>query len=92
VEKPKPPPIPGCSPHSTPKGLRSELRFRLPKYNCGLGCQPNHMAKQTIHDILEYFREDPKYILNLLKSIITVSVETMTVVNGLPALKEKKGP
>jgi hypothetical protein len=34
---------------------------------------------------------DPKYILNLLKSIITVSVETMTVVNGLPAQKEKKG-
>jgi len=27
---------------------------------------------------------DPKYILNLLKSIITVRMETMKVVNGLP--------
>ena len=34
---------------------------------------------------------DPKYILNLLKSVITVSVETMKIVNGLPALKERKG-
>ena len=33
---------------------------------------------------------DPKCILNLLKSIITVSVETITIVNALPALKEKK--
>jgi hypothetical protein len=28
--------------------------------------------------------------LNLLKSIITVSVETMKVVNGLPGLMERK--
>jgi predicted helicase len=33
---------------------------------------------------------EPEYILNLLKSIITVSLETMKVVNGLPALNEKK--
>jgi len=29
----------------------------------------------------------PKYILNLLKSIITVSLETMKVVDGLHSLK-----
>jgi predicted helicase len=33
---------------------------------------------------------EPEYILNLLKSIITVSLETMKVVNGLPGLKERK--
>jgi hypothetical protein len=29
--------------------------------------------------------------MNPLKRIITVSVETITIVNALPALKEKKG-
>jgi hypothetical protein len=33
---------------------------------------------------------DPKYILNLLKSINTASVETMKIVNALPALRERK--
>jgi hypothetical protein len=32
---------------------------------------------------------DPKYILDLLKSFITASMETMKIVNGLPALKER---
>jgi predicted helicase len=41
---------------------------------------PNDWAKE--HD-------DPKYIINLLKSVITVSVETMKIVNGLPPLNEK---
>jgi predicted helicase len=34
--------------------------------------------------------EDPQYILNLVKRIVRVSLETMKIVNGLPALKEKK--
>ena len=42
---------------------------------------PNDWAKE--HD-------EPKYILNLLKRIITVSIETMKVVKSLPALNEKK--
>ena len=42
---------------------------------------PNSWARE--HD-------DPKYILNLLKSIITVSVETMKVVNGLPPMLERE--
>jgi len=41
---------------------------------------PNDWAKE--HD-------DPRYILNLLKRIITVSLETMKIVNALPALKQK---
>lgn len=32
--------------------------------------------------------EDPAYILNLLKQIIRVSLETVRIVNGLPALNE----
>ena len=47
---------------------------------------------QIVNDPNDWAREhdDPKYILNLLKSIITVSLETMKVVNGLPALNERK--
>lgn len=33
---------------------------------------------------------EPQYILNLLKSIITVSLETMRIVNALQALKERQ--
>ena len=44
-----------------------------------------------INDPNDWGREhgDSKYILNLLKSIITVSLETMKIVNGLPALNER---
>jgi predicted helicase len=43
-----------------------------------------------LNDPNDWTREydDLKYILNLLKSIITVSLETMKVVEGLPGLKE----
>jgi predicted helicase len=34
--------------------------------------------------------DDPKYILNLVKRIVRVSLETMKIVNGLPALNEKE--
>ena len=47
----------------------------------GITNDPNDWARE--HD-------DPQYILNLLKRIITVSLETMKVVNALPALKERK--
>jgi len=33
--------------------------------------------------------ENPRYILNLIKSIITVSVESVKIVNSLPALEER---
>jgi predicted helicase len=47
---------------------------------------------QIVNDPNDWAREhnDPKYILNLLKSIITVSMETLKVVEALPALKERK--
>jgi predicted helicase len=48
----------------------------------GLTNNPNDWANE---------HQDPAYILNLLKRIITVSMETMKVVNGLPALNERTG-
>jgi predicted helicase len=47
----------------------------------GLTNNPNDWATE---------HEDPAYILNLLKRIITVSMDTMEIVNALPALEEKK--
>jgi len=43
---------------------------------------------QILNDPNEW-SDDPKYILNLVKRIITVSVETMKIVNSLPPLNEK---
>jgi predicted helicase len=34
------------------------------------------------------YSEDPRYIIDLVKRIVTVSVETMKIVNSLPALNE----
>lgn len=50
----------------------------------------NHSG--ILNDPNDWVREhdDPKYILNLLKSIITVSLETMKIVKGLPELREIK--
>jgi predicted helicase len=44
----------------------------------GIKNDPNDWAKE--HD-------DPSYILNLLLRVITVSLETMEIVNSLPTLK-----
>jgi predicted helicase len=47
---------------------------------------------QIVNDPNDWAREhnDPQYILNLLKRIITVSLDTMKIVNKLPALNERK--
>jgi predicted helicase len=56
-------------------------RYQLSKdKDSGILNNPNDWAKE---------RDDPKYILNLLKRIITVSMETMKIVNALPPLNEK---
>ena len=47
----------------------------------GIRNDPNDWARE---------HNDPRYILNLLKRVITVSVETMKIVNTLPALNERK--
>ena len=33
---------------------------------------------------------DPEYIVNLIKRVVRVSLETMKIVNSLPPIKEKK--
>jgi len=44
----------------------------------GITNDPNDWAKE---------HEDPQYILNLLLSVITVSVKTVEVVEGLPKVE-----
>ena len=72
-------------------GSRSAIEWILERYQVktdkasGIRNDPNDWA--TEHD-------DPEYILNLLKRIVTVSVETVAIVNALPALRirETKRP
>ena len=46
----------------------------------GIANDPNDWAKE---------HQKPRYILDLLKSVITVSIETMKIVNSLPPLNER---
>lgn len=48
-------------------------------------------ASGIINDPNDY-SDDPRYIVNLIESLITVSVNTMEIVDGLPALREKPQP
>ena len=47
----------------------------------GIRNEPNDWARE---------HNQPRYILDLLKRIVRVSLETMKIVNALPALKERK--
>ena len=56
-------------------------RYQMDKdKDSGIVNNPNDWAKEL---------GDPEYILKLLKSVVTVSMETMKVVNSLPPLNEK---
>lgn len=48
-----------------------------------------HKESQLVNDPNDYCREvsDPRYIIDLIKRIVTVSVETNKIVAGLPALE-----
>ena len=65
-------------------GSRSAIKWIIERYrvkqdkDSGIVNDPNDCA--TEHD-------DPEYILNLLKRIVTVSVETVAIVNSLPSLR-----
>lgn len=65
-------------------GSRSAVEWILERYQVtthkgsGIVNDPNDWA--TEHD-------DPEYIFNLLKRIVTVSVETVRIVKSLPALR-----
>ena len=47
----------------------------------GIRNDPNDWAKEV---------GDPRYIIDLVKRVVRVSLETMKIVNGLPALNERK--
>ena len=56
-------------------------RYQMDKdKDSGILNNPNDWSKE---------QGDPEYILKLLKSVVTVSMETMKVVNALPPLNEK---
>ncbi len=62
-------------------GSRSALEWILDRYrvtvhsDSGIRNDPNDWS------------DDPRYIIDLVKRIVTVSVETMHIVDGLPALR-----
>lgn len=48
-------------------------------------------ASGIVNDPNEY-SEDPRYIVDLVKSVVTVSMETLNIVNMLPPLRERSQP
>jgi len=55
-------------------------RFAVDK-ETGIHNDPNDWARE---------HEQPRYILDLIKRVVRVSIETMKIVNGLPPLNERK--
>jgi len=47
----------------------------------GIRNDPNDWARE---------HQQPRYILDLIKRVVRVSIETMKIVNGLPPLNERK--
>ena len=48
-------------------------------------------ASGIVNDPNEY-SDDPRYIVDLVKCVVTVSMETLNVVNMLPPLRERPQP
>ena len=48
-------------------------------------------ASGIMNDPNEY-SDDPRYIVDLVKRVVRVSMETLEIVNSLPALNEKPQP
>ena len=48
-------------------------------------------ASGIVNDPNEY-SDDPRYIVDLVKSVVTVSMETLNIVNMLPPLRERPQP
>ena len=63
---------------------RSALEWIMDRYQV-----TTHKDSQIVNDPNEYCREigDPRYILDLIKRIVRMSVETMKIVEQLPALE-----
>ena len=48
-------------------------------------------ASGIVNDPNDY-SDDPRYIVDLVERVVTVSMETIAIVNELPALNEKAQP
>jgi hypothetical protein len=65
-------------------GSRSAVEWVIDRYYV-----KTDKASGIVNDPNDWSREagDPRYILDLLARVVTVSVETMRIVDGLPALE-----
>lgn len=77
--------IPEAAQRYTVNG-RSPLEWIIDRYQV-----KTDKASGIINEPNDY-SDDPRYIVNLIESLITVSVNTMEIVDGLPALWEKPQP
>jgi predicted helicase len=70
-------------------GSRSAVEWIIDRYHI-----KTDKASGIVNDPNDWSREvgDPRYIIDLLARVVTVSVETMQIVDGLPALKIRNGP
>ena len=73
--------------HDYVVGPRSALAWLIDRY-----LVKTDKASGIVNDVNDWGLEhgDPRYILDLVKRITTVSLETMTIVRGLPELREAK--
>ncbi|MDE0614538.1 MAG: DEAD/DEAH box helicase family protein [bacterium] len=76
--------IPGEA-HEYVVGRRSALEWLIDRYQV-----KTDKASGIVNDVNDWGLErgEPRYIIDLVKRIVTVSVETMRIVRGLPELKE----
>ena len=66
-------------------GPRSALEWLIERYQV-----KTDKASGIVNDVNDggLERDEPRYILELVKRIVTVSVETMAIVRDLPELRE----
>lgn len=64
-------------------GSRSAIEWIMERYRV-----TTHKESGIVNDPNDWCREqgNPRYIVDLLKSIVTVSLKTMTIVDSLPTL------
>ncbi|MGJ3558878.1 type ISP restriction/modification enzyme [Streptomyces sp. INA 01156] len=61
-------------------GARSAIEWIIDRYQIKVD-----KASEIVNDPNDW-SDDPRYIIDLLKRIVTVSLETMKIVDALPAL------
>ena len=71
--------------HEYVVGPRSALEWLLDRYRV-----TTDKASDIVNDPNDWGAEmgDPRYIIDLVKRVMTVSVETLAIVKGLPPLEE----